>query len=214
MKVITVLNFKGGTGKTFISVVLGELLMIAGKRAAVVDMDAQLTAVDALRRMDGGNVFPLLDVYASPGKAPDFAALRGRGYDFIVIDTPPQIIDNAPIQSVIGSSDVFIVPMCLQRHSLFGFEKTLELLPEGRPVLPVCSMGPQAKTRGKRELLELVREELGEGGGDLCPAVFLPWYDRVDENISARRDFFFLLRENEYACFERLRDSLFSALNK
>ena len=202
MKLITVLNFKGGCGKTFISVVTAELLMIAGKRCAVVDVDAHLNAVDYLRNMDGGNVFPL-DVFPMPGKEPDYHLLGG--YDFVIVDTPPALLNSDPIRRTIARSDAFIIPLCLQRHTLFGFEKTLELLPEGRPVLPVCSIGPEAKTKGKQELLQLVRSQLGKGDGDLRPAVFLPWFDRVDSNLSARRDFYYGLTEKQYAHFDALR---------
>jgi len=211
MKLVTVMNFKGGCGKTFVSVILAELLMIAEKRAAVVDMDAQLNAVDYLRGMDGQNVFPALDVIASPGKAPDYKALRD--YDFVVVDTPPQIITGDAIQETIKETDVFVIPICLQRHTLFGFEKTLELIPDGRPVIPVCSIGPNAKTRGKKEMLEIIKDQLRDGDGDLLPAVFLPWYDRVDENLSARNDFYYRLSDSEFEAFDALRAALFQALH-
>lgn len=210
MKLVTVLNNKGGCGKTFCAVVLAELLMIAGKRVAVVDLDTQLDAVKALRMMDGENVFPNVDVIASPGEAPDFAALRS--YDFVIADCPPQIITSAAIQATIAQTDVFIIPVCLQQNSLFGFDKTLEYLPGGRPIIPVCSMGPEAKTQKKIDLLKQVKDLIGEGEGDLLPGVFLPWYDRVDVNISARRDFFYTLREDEFAKFDALRAALFAAL--
>ena len=210
MKLVTVLNFKGGCGKTFCAVVLAQLLMIAEKKTAVIDLDVQLNAVNYLRHVNGRNVFPGIDVIPSPGAAPDREALGA--YDFVIADTPPAIIQNDVISATIERTDLFIIPVTLQRNALFGFDKTLELLPDGRPILPVCSMGPQAKTRGKRELLRLVREQLEDGDGDLLPAVFLPWYDRIDENLSARRDFFFLLREEEYTSFERLRDAVLNAV--
>ena len=210
MKLVTVLNNKGGCGKTFVSVVLAELLMIAGKRVAVVDLDTQLDAVKALRMMDGENVFPDLDVIASPGEAPDYKALRG--YDFAIADCPPQIITSEAIQKTIAQTDVFIIPVCLQQNSLFGFDKTLEYLPGGRPIIPVCSMGPEAKTQRKIELLQQIKDLISEGEGDLLPGVFLPWYDRVQENLFARRDFYYTLRDDEFAKFDALRAALFKAL--
>lgn len=203
MKLITVLNFKGGCGKTFTAVALAELLMIAKKRTALVDIDPQLNAADYLRNMDGGNVFPRLDVFPAPGKEPDYSLLGD--YDFVIVDTPPALLNTPSVQRTIARSDGFIIPLCLQRHALFGFEKTLELLPEGRPILPVCSVGPIAKTKAKKELLQLVTDQLGTGDGDLLPVVLLPWLDRIDGNLAARRDFYYGLTEKQYEHFEALR---------
>lgn len=213
MKTITILNHKGGVGKTFVAVVLSQLLMIDGQRVAVVDTDAQLNAVDLLRTMDGGPVFAGVDVVASPLHVPDFEALRAAGYDSVIVDTPPNLTANETIQKIAACSDLFVVPFMLNRHSLFAVERTFDLLPDGRPVLPVCSVSP-AKTKDRAEMLALVRDQLGAAAGDVLAVVFLPMYARVESNLSARRDFFYRLTENEYSAFERLRDAVRGALEK
>lgn len=200
MKIITVLNNKGGVGKTALACILAELLMIDGQRVAVVDLDGQLNAVDHLRRMDGGNVFPAIDVLPFPDKVPDFRALSG--YDVVIVDTPPRI-EGDNVRAAISAGDLFLVPFTLSRHALFGVERTFELLPDGRPVLPICN-GGAARTKDKKELLEKVQAQLGRGAGDLRAVVAVPMYDRVDANLAARRDFFYGLREKEYSQFEPL----------
>lgn len=213
MKTITILNHKGGVGKTFVAVVLSQLAMIDGQRVAVVDTDAQLNAVDFLRMMDGGPVFAGVDVLASPLRVPDFEALSAAGYDLAIIDTPPNLTANETIKRIIDASDLFIVPFMLNRHSLFAVERTFELLPEGRPVLPVCSVSP-VKTKDRAEMLSLVRDQLGAAAGDVRAVVFLPMFARVESNLAARRDFFYRLTEKEYSAFEALRDAVKDALEK
>ncbi len=211
MKLIAILNNKGGCGKTFVSVVLAELLMIAGKRVAVVDLDTtQLDAVKALRFENGLPVFPNLDIIPSPGEVPDYKALRE--YDFVIADCPSKFIGDEDIDQTIQQTDVFIIPVTVQQNALFAYDQTLEYLPDGRPVIPVCSMGPRLDTVPKRERLQLIKDEIGEGAGNVCPAVFLPWYDRVEENLNTQRDFYHNLRDGEFAKFDALRVAVLNAL--
>ena len=213
MKTITVLSDKGGVGKTFAAVVLAQLFQIAGKRVAVVDTDTQLNAVDLLRRMDGAPVFQRVEVFASPAKLPDLGKLERLGFDLAIIDTPPEIVANKVLKPVLEKTDLFIVPLVLNRHSLFAVENTLALLPAGRPVLPVCSVNAStAKTKDKAMLLELVKDKLGQRDGDVRAVVFLPYFQRVESNLSARRDFFVRLTEKEYEHFEKFYEAARRAL--
>ncbi len=211
MKLVTVLNNKGGCGKTFVCVVLAELLMIAGKRVAVVDLDTtQLDAVKALRLMNGLPVFPNVDIIPSPGEVPDYKALRE--YDFVIADCPSKFIGDENISKTIEQTDVFIIPITVQQNALFAYDQTVEYISDGRPIIPVCSMGPRLDTVPKRERLELIKNEIGEGWMNILPGVFLPWYDRVEENLNAQRDFYNKLREEEFAKFDALRAAVYTAL--
>lgn len=211
MKVITVLNHKGGVGKTFISCVLAELLMIAGKKVVVLDLDDQLNSVDHLRKMDGTPVFEAIDIVEACSEIPDFTVLEAERYDVAIADTPPQFIANPIVRDVMEHSDMFIIPFMLNRHSLFGVEKTLSLLPEGKPILPICSH-TSVMTKDKKELLKLVNEQLGSDDRNLKKVLHLPWYDRVDANLSERRDFFFGLTEKQYKLFSRFASEVLKVM--
>ena len=213
MKRITVANFKGGQGKTFISCVLAELLAVEGRRVAVVDMDGQQNAVDHLRGVDGERVFDLIEPVPSPGIAPDFKALEAGGCEVAICDTPPGAIMLPAVRDVLAAADVIVVPFLVYRHGLLGVERILSTLPEGVPVLPVCSCAANL-TKDKAELLEAVKAGAGVGDGDRLPVAFLPWYDRVDANLSARRAFWYGLREHEYSPFEALRVAVVQLLYK
>lgn len=213
MKTITVLSDKGGVGKTFVAVVLAQLFQIAGQRVAVVDTDTQLNAVDLLRRMDGAPVFQSVEAFPSPARFPDLGEYERRGFDLAIIDTPPEITSSAVMKQAIAQSDLFIVPLVLNRHSLFAVESTLALLPEGRPVLPVCSVvAASAKAKDKAALLALVKDQLGQRDGDVRAVVFLPFFLRVESNLAARRDFFHRLTEKEYEHFENFYEAARRAL--
>ena len=209
MKIITVANQKGGVGKTFSAVVLAQLAALHGRRVVVVDMDLQQNSVDLLRDMDGSPVFQNIDVLPSALKMPDLKALAGAGYDLAIVDTPPQISTFSPVLAMVKKSDVFIIPFRLERHSLFGIENMIAMLPAGRPVLPVChASGTLSKDREK--LLHIVENQLGQKNGFINAAVILPIYSRVEFNLSERRDFYFRLTEKEFQRFE----ALYSALEK
>lgn len=207
MKIVAVANRKGGVGKTFVSCILAELMMIAGKRVAVVDLDDQLNSVEHLRKMDGTPVYPMIDVFESPEQEPDYKKLKD--YDVVIVDTPPLRSSDEAVLKVIKKSDVLVIPIILNRHTVFGLENSLELLPEGKPILPVCGHVPEsALSREKKEILKLVDEQLGKDQGDLKRVVHLPWYDRVDTNLSDRRDFFYGLSEKQYEPFDQLSSAL------
>lgn len=209
MKIITVANQKGGVGKTFSAVVLAQLAALHGRRVVVVDMDLQQNSVDLLRDMDGSPVFQNIDVLPSALKMPDLKALAGAGYDLAIVDTPPQISTFSPVLAMVKKSDVFIIPFRLERHSLFGIENMIAMLPAGRPVLPVChASGTLSKDREK--LLHIVENQLGQKNGFILAAVILPIYSRVEFNLSERRDFYFRLTEKEFQRFE----ALYAALEK
>lgn len=211
MKRITVANFKGGQGKTFTSCVLAELLAVEGRRVAVVDMDGQQNSIDHLRGVDGARVFDLVEPVPSPGITPDFKALEAAGVEVVISDTPPGAIMLPAVRDVLAAADLIVVPFLVYRHGLLGVERILSTLPEGVPVLPVCSCSANL-TKDKAELLEAVKAGAGVGDGDRLPAVFLPWYDRVDANLSARRAFWYGLRESEFEPFETLRAAVVKSL--
>lgn len=60
MKVLTLLNEKGGVGKTTLSVHIAAGLAIRGARVALLDMDAQANATKSLGLVESPNVYQLL----------------------------------------------------------------------------------------------------------------------------------------------------------
>lgn len=212
MKSIVVTNFKGGTGKTFVSVVLAELFMMAEKSVAVVDLDAQLNAVEYLRRGDGQRLFKNIVPIPAYDKTPDFATLGA--YDVVIVDTPPRSFTDAAIRRVLGAADLVIIPLVLHRHALTAYRDLTaaenDIIPRTVPILPVCSV-PSQIPKWRREYLDALLTPESSGGRAL-PLVQLPVFNRVDDNLGQKREFWYRLKESEFKPFSALYDAAAGAL--
>lgn len=105
MKVIAVLNQKGGSGKTTIATHLARGLQIGGNSVLLVDSDKQGSARD-WRAVDEDNPLPVIGL-DRPTLDKDLKSLSDK--DFIVIDGSPQATDLAV--SAIKASDFILIPV-------------------------------------------------------------------------------------------------------
>lgn len=192
MKMIVVTNFKGGTGKTVITVLLAELCMVAKKSVLVLDTDKQYNAVDYLTQGDGSPVFQNVTVIPSADKEPDAATLEQ--YDVVIVDTPPASVSNKTILRYIARADLVIIPLLLQRHALTAAQLLLQIIPDTRRVLTVLSTSAPLR-KSEVELLNAVR-------ASFSPLAEIPHYGRVETNLANRRVFWNRLTEAEYSRFE------------
>lgn len=211
MKNIVVTNFKGGTGKTFVSVVLAELFMTAEKKVAVVDLDVQLNAVEYLRRDDGERLFKNIVPIPAYDKAPDFDSLGG--YDVVIVDTPPRSFTDATIRRALGRADLVIIPLTLHRHALTAYRDLTaenDIIPRSVPILPVCAV-PSQLPKWRQEFLDALRVSNAEEGRTL-PLVELPVFNRVDDNLGRKREFWYRLKEAEFQQLAALYDAASGAL--
>lgn len=86
MKIIAIINAKGGTGKSTIATNLACALHRQGKRVVLIDADPQGTATDWRAASPEGADLPAVVAVDRPQELE--AALRGLEADFVVIDTP------------------------------------------------------------------------------------------------------------------------------
>ena len=105
MKVIAVLNQKGGSGKTTIATQLARGLQLQGYSVLLVDSDKQGSARD-WRAVDEDNPLPVIGL-DRPTLDKDLKSLSDK--DFIVIDGSPQATDLAI--SAIKASDFILIPV-------------------------------------------------------------------------------------------------------
>ena len=87
MKVLAILSSKGGVGKSALARSLAVAALIDGRRSAIIDADEQgtVTAWGKRRRHPAPAVLPL------GGRTIEAATadLKGRGAEFVTVDTPP-----------------------------------------------------------------------------------------------------------------------------
>ncbi len=124
--ILSVLNQKGGVGKTTLSIHIATALAQTGKRVLLIDADPQGSALDwsAIRTVD-----PLFPVVGLP-KATLHRELVAfaRDYDHVVIDGPPRVYDVA--RSAIMASDLVLIPVQPSPYDVWAAKEIVDLLQE------------------------------------------------------------------------------------
>lgn len=87
MKILAVLSQKGGTGKSHAVRSLAVAAILDGRKVAIIDADPQGTVVAWAKRRKHNA--PHVVALGSQTIASQIEALRGRGAELILIDTPP-----------------------------------------------------------------------------------------------------------------------------
>lgn len=110
-KIITIVNQKGGVGKTTTVVSLASTLALRGNKVLVVDGDAQGTTVTWCTH-NPETEFPFTVVPLHHAGKLIHREIRKfiNDYDYIVIDTPPNVESPIP-NSVLMISDLAIIPV-------------------------------------------------------------------------------------------------------
>jgi chromosome partitioning protein len=121
MKVISLVNLKGGVGKSTVAVNLATALQRHGKRVVLVDADP----IGALRnwREDRPDNVDLPDVLAADRPAMLAASVRALAADYVVIDTPAN--DSALSAKAIGISDIALIVIQPSQLDILGASGTV-----------------------------------------------------------------------------------------
>ncbi len=170
MQTISVLNQKGGVGKTTIATNLAAAAHLAGLRTGILDLDEQESGLDwyAARGAVSG-----LDGLTVVGSARSFTLAKfrelSRGLDVVVCDGPPRIGDVTRAAAV--AADVVVIPLRPGPFDWWAAAETLKILdsadeireargmPRSRRVFVVN--GAAAGTRTLAAALDALRD-LGE----------------------------------------------------
>ena len=122
MKVISILNQKGGVGKTTLAVHIATGLALKKKRVLLIDADPQGSALDWAAARNGDPLFPVVGLpKASIHKElPSIAA----GYDIVLIDGPPRVYDVA--RSAIMASDMILIPVQPSPYDVWAAQEIVE----------------------------------------------------------------------------------------
>ncbi|MCF6262569.1 MAG: ParA family protein [Xanthomonadales bacterium] len=104
MRTITIVNPKGGCGKTTIATCLASHLSWDGYKVALADLDPQQSTTDwAAQRSDS---YPEIEIIPSDAKA----IRASRGTDIMVIDSPAGV-QGAELRKLVQRSTTLLVPI-------------------------------------------------------------------------------------------------------
>ncbi len=129
MPVISILNQKGGSGKTTIAINLARAYQLQGYSVLLIDSDKQGSSRD-WQSADPNNPLPLL-VLDQVSIDRDIKKVVNQ-YDYIIIDGSPQATEIAT--ATIKASDFILVPMQASPFDLWASNNLIELIEQGRAV--------------------------------------------------------------------------------
>lgn len=132
MKVISVLNQKGGVGKTTLSINLAAALKAADHSVLLVDADPQGSSMDWAAAREAEPLFSVVG-YAKPTIHKTVADI-GAGKDFVIIDGTPRVTDLA--RSCIMASDLVLIPVQPSPYDIWASQEIVDLIKEAAAYKP------------------------------------------------------------------------------
>ena len=129
MRVIAVLNQKGGSGKTTIASNLAAVLHSRGHSVAIVDADSSQGTVSEWASRDEST--PTVLASHEPALHKNIPALKDA-FDFVVIDGAPHVEDMA--RSAIMASDLVLIPVRPSAADIWSAEDIVDLVQARREV--------------------------------------------------------------------------------
>lgn len=107
MKIITVLNQKGGAGKTTISINMAACLSIQGNKVLLIDADFTQESAMTWAEINEGRYFDVVVKKAAQIEA--FLKRNTASYDYVIIDCPPRANEDAG--RFVSISSIVLIPV-------------------------------------------------------------------------------------------------------
>lgn len=125
MKILSVINEKGGSGKSTVATNLATALHRAGHRVVLVDADPQGTARDWRDASpEGADLPPVVGIDRAAILKNSLATLSGN--DFLVIDAPAKA--NEMAQAIVGASHVALIVIQPSGADLWASAATVKMI--------------------------------------------------------------------------------------
>jgi chromosome partitioning protein len=129
MMIISLLNQKGGVGKTTLAVNLAMGLSERDNRVMLIDADPQGSSLTWSGNREGEAPFPVVGI-PKPTLHKELPKLVNN-YDFIIVDGPPRVYDVT--RSAILASDLILIPVTPSPYDVWATEETVKVIQEVKP---------------------------------------------------------------------------------
>jgi chromosome partitioning protein len=125
MPVVSLLNQKGGVGKTTLSIHLATALA-AASRVLLIDADPQHSALDWAAQREEAATFDVIGM-PKPILHRQVGTI-GSGYDWVIIDGPPRV--NELARSAIAASDLVVIPVQPSPYDVWAAKDIVDIVRE------------------------------------------------------------------------------------
>lgn len=124
--IVSLLNQKGGVGKTTLAVHMATALSLRGRRVLLVDADPQGSALDWAASRQGDSLVPVIGLPTRTLHKEIRAHVSH--YEDIVIDGPPRV--NELARAAIIAADIVLIPVQPSPYDVWAAKEIIELLSE------------------------------------------------------------------------------------
>ena len=157
-KIISVLNQKGGCGKTTIAVNLAACLKQIGYSVIVLDADPQGSATKWLSQNSSAMIDVLtLDLTQSAKKVKELINTYSNNLDYVLIDCPPELREPSMLASLL--SEMVLIPVTPSALDIWAAQGAISLARDAlelnngkKPTIVLIPSKLQANTLMSREL--------------------------------------------------------------
>lgn len=163
MRVLVIASQKGGVGKSTLAVHLATEAVAQKKRALILDLDPQGSAMEWANRR--GDLPPDVSGANPASVAKEIERARAEGYNLVVIDTAPHA-DHAALQAA-RVADLVAIPCRPSTFDIAAISATLDLCRlANKPAVVVLNAAP-IRSRVTAEAEEAINEK----GGKVSPVI-------------------------------------------
>ncbi|ADI39330.1 ParA family protein [Waddlia chondrophila] len=175
--IISCLNLKGGCGKSSTIVNLGGVFSENKKKPLLIDLDEQQSSTHWARQ--GGDKFPFpvipLSIETAGKVKSEIERLANEHKaDTILIDTPPQLEDDALITALL--SDIVLIPVSPSPLDLWAAQQAVNTIKDAREErggkLPKAILIP-SRVMNRTTLAKDIKGSLKAFGEPISPAISL-----------------------------------------